>query len=180
MLKPHVTPVFRIFDVPKALEFYVGFLGYEEKWRHQYEPDLPVYMGLARDGVFLHLSEHFGDGSPLLQPVGIGHRRPHLGVDVDDEADPLRLGRRPHDVRRRVDDPRDLRLSHRQAELAAHDARHVHEVVDEPRLRPRVPLDDGETTLELCRVSRVGEEDLRPAEHRRSTCCSVSDGRCRS
>jgi uncharacterized glyoxalase superfamily protein PhnB len=74
VLKPHVTPVLRMFDVEKALEFYVGFLGFEEKWRHQFEPDLPVYMGIERDGVFLHLSEHFGDAIPGS----------HTRIEVDD------------------------------------------------------------------------------------------------
>ena len=53
-----------VLDQDAALEFYVGFLGFEEKWRHQCEPDLPVYMGVERDGVLLHLSEHFGDATP--------------------------------------------------------------------------------------------------------------------
>ncbi len=74
MFKPRVTPVLRMFDVAKALEFYCGFLGFEEKWRHQFAPDLPVYMGLEREGVFLHLSEHFGDAAPGA----------HLRIEVDD------------------------------------------------------------------------------------------------
>ena len=63
MLKS-VTPVLRMFDVAKALEFYVGFLGFEEKWRHQPEPGAPTYLGLERDGFHLHLTEHFGDATP--------------------------------------------------------------------------------------------------------------------
>jgi catechol 2,3-dioxygenase-like lactoylglutathione lyase family enzyme len=74
MLKRAITPILRIFDVPKALEFYAGFLGFEEKWRHQFEPDLPVYMGVERDGVELHLSEHFGDATPGS----------HIRIEVDD------------------------------------------------------------------------------------------------
>src|SRR5262245_35918157 len=74
MLKPRVTPVLRMFDVDKALEFYVAFLGFEAQWRHQVEPGLPVYMGIERDGVHLHLSEHFGDATPGS----------HLRVEVDD------------------------------------------------------------------------------------------------
>lgn len=66
MLKS-VTPVLRIFDVAKALEFYVAFLGFEEKWRHQLEPDAPTYLGLERDGFHLHLTEHFGDATPGSQ-----------------------------------------------------------------------------------------------------------------
>ena len=64
MLTGKVVPVLRIFDVPKALEFYVGFLGFREDWRGQFEPDAPIYMQVSRDGVALHLSEHHGDASP--------------------------------------------------------------------------------------------------------------------
>jgi catechol 2,3-dioxygenase-like lactoylglutathione lyase family enzyme len=77
-----LTPVLRMFDVDKALEFYVGFLGFEEKWRHQFEPGFPVYMGLERDGVHLHLSEHFGDATPG------SHVRIEVG-DVDAFCDEL-------------------------------------------------------------------------------------------
>ena len=63
-LKGQVVPILRIFDVAKALEFYVEFLGFKEDWRHQFEPDLPVYMQVSLDGIALHLSEHHGDASP--------------------------------------------------------------------------------------------------------------------
>ena len=69
-----VTPILRMFDVAKGLEFYAQFLGFEEKWRHQFEPDLPVYLGLEREGVDLHLSEHFGDATPGT----------HLRIEVED------------------------------------------------------------------------------------------------
>ena len=59
-----VTPIFRIFDEPKALEFYVGFLGFTVDWRHRFEDGLPLYMQVSREGCALHLSEHHGDGSP--------------------------------------------------------------------------------------------------------------------
>jgi catechol 2,3-dioxygenase-like lactoylglutathione lyase family enzyme len=61
------VPIFRIFDVPKAKEFYVGFLGFRIDWEHRYEPTLPLYMQVTlggEGGFVLHLSEHYGDGSP--------------------------------------------------------------------------------------------------------------------
>jgi len=64
MAAGRVTPILRIFDLPKALEFYLGFLGFREDWRHQFAPDLPLYLQISRDGAALHLSEHHGDGSP--------------------------------------------------------------------------------------------------------------------
>ena len=59
-----LVPVLRIFDVPKALEFYLGFLGFREDWRHQFAPDFPLYLQVSSDGVALHLTEHHGDASP--------------------------------------------------------------------------------------------------------------------
>ena len=57
-------PILRIFDVPKAREFYLGYLGFKLDWEHRFEPGLPLYMQVARGGCVLHLSEHHGDGSP--------------------------------------------------------------------------------------------------------------------
>jgi catechol 2,3-dioxygenase-like lactoylglutathione lyase family enzyme len=58
------TPVHRIFDIAKAHEFYVGFLGFRIDWEHRFEPDLPLYMQVSLGGIHLHLSEHHGDASP--------------------------------------------------------------------------------------------------------------------
>jgi catechol 2,3-dioxygenase-like lactoylglutathione lyase family enzyme len=58
------VPILRIFDVAKAIEFYVGFLGFHEDWRHRFGAEAPIYMQVSRDGVALHLSEHHGDGCP--------------------------------------------------------------------------------------------------------------------
>ena len=58
------TPILRIFDEAKAREFYVGFLGFRVDWEHRFEPDLPLYAQVSRDGCVLHLSEHHGDASP--------------------------------------------------------------------------------------------------------------------
>jgi catechol 2,3-dioxygenase-like lactoylglutathione lyase family enzyme len=57
-------PVLRIYDIAKAKEFYVDFLGFTIDWEHRFEPDLPLYMQISRSGVKLHLSEHYGDGTP--------------------------------------------------------------------------------------------------------------------
>jgi ribosomal-protein-alanine N-acetyltransferase len=59
-----LVPVFRIFDVAKALEFYRDFLGMTVVWEHRFEPTLPLYMEVERDGLVLHLSEHYGDSLP--------------------------------------------------------------------------------------------------------------------
>jgi catechol 2,3-dioxygenase-like lactoylglutathione lyase family enzyme len=57
-------PILRIFDVAKAREFYLDFLGFALDWEHRFEPELPVYMQVSRGGLVLHLSEHHGDCCP--------------------------------------------------------------------------------------------------------------------
>lgn len=59
-----VTPILRIFDEAKAREFYVDFLGFRVDWEHRFEPGLPLYLQVSREGCALHLSEHHGDCSP--------------------------------------------------------------------------------------------------------------------
>jgi len=39
-----VIPVFRIFSVEKAREFYLDFLGFKVDWEARFGPDLPLYM----------------------------------------------------------------------------------------------------------------------------------------
>jgi len=59
-----VIPVLRMFDEAKAREFYVDFLGFRVDWEHRFEPGTPLYMQISKDAAILHLSEHFGDGTP--------------------------------------------------------------------------------------------------------------------
>ncbi|WP_426241783.1 glyoxalase superfamily protein [Nocardioides sp. LHG3406-4] len=67
------VPILRIFDVQKAKDFYVGYLGFTLDWEHRFEPSLPLYAQVSRGAVRLHLSEHHGDGTPgtsILVAVG--------------------------------------------------------------------------------------------------------------
>ena len=57
-------PVMRIFDVAKARDFYLDYLGFTVDFEHRFEPALPLYMQVSRAGLALHLSEHYGDGTP--------------------------------------------------------------------------------------------------------------------
>ena len=57
-------PIFRIFDESKAREFYIDYLGFAIDFEHRFADDLPLYMGVSRSEVELHLSEHHGDGVP--------------------------------------------------------------------------------------------------------------------
>jgi uncharacterized glyoxalase superfamily protein PhnB len=57
-------PLLRIFDIEKAREFYVGFLGFQVDWQHRFDDTAPVYMQVSRAGCVLHLTEHHGDCCP--------------------------------------------------------------------------------------------------------------------
>ncbi|MCO7505810.1 MULTISPECIES: glyoxalase superfamily protein [unclassified Pseudomonas] len=57
-------PILRMFDEAKAREFYLDFLGFSVEFEHRFEADLPLYLGIVRNGLQLHLSEHHGDASP--------------------------------------------------------------------------------------------------------------------
>jgi catechol 2,3-dioxygenase-like lactoylglutathione lyase family enzyme len=59
-----VIPVLRIFDVNKAKEFYIDWLGFKIDWEHRFEERFPLYMQISLDDIVLHLTEHFGDCSP--------------------------------------------------------------------------------------------------------------------
>ena len=58
------TPIIRIFDETKAKEFYIEYLGYKNDWEHRFEEGMPLYMQVSRENCILHLSEHYGDGTP--------------------------------------------------------------------------------------------------------------------
>ena len=58
------VPMVRIFDVAKAHEFYLGFLGFKVDWEHRYGDNFPLYTQVSRGGLRLHLTEHAGDASP--------------------------------------------------------------------------------------------------------------------
>ena len=69
------VPILRIFDVDKAREFYVGFLGFTVDWEARFDETAPLYLQISRDGLVIHLSEHHGDacpGSTVLVQVGAG------------------------------------------------------------------------------------------------------------
>lgn len=58
------VPIFRIFDVSKAREFYLDFLGFTVDWEHRFDERAPLYLQVSRGDLALHLSEHHGDSSP--------------------------------------------------------------------------------------------------------------------
>lgn len=58
------VPIVRIFDIAKAHEFYLGFLGFSVDWEHRFGEHFPLYTQVSRAGLRLHLSEHAGDATP--------------------------------------------------------------------------------------------------------------------
>jgi len=57
-------PHLRILDYQKAVDFYVGVLGFEIDFEWRHEPELPVYMGIRRGALLAHLSEYEASGPP--------------------------------------------------------------------------------------------------------------------
>ena len=55
-----VVPALRVRSYQLSRAFY-SMLGFEEGWKHQCEPHLPVFASVARDGMELFLTEHTGD-----------------------------------------------------------------------------------------------------------------------
>ncbi|HTB98645.1 MAG TPA: glyoxalase superfamily protein [Terracidiphilus sp.] len=79
-----VIPILRIFSVDKAREFYLDYAGFHLDWEHRFEPTAPLYMQVSRDGLVLHLSEHYGDGAPGVhcQVDFIGVRELHAELSA--------------------------------------------------------------------------------------------------
>ena len=59
-----IIPVLRILDVDKAKEFYIGWLGFSIDWEHRFGENFPLYCQVSRDGIILHLTQHYGDCIP--------------------------------------------------------------------------------------------------------------------
>ena len=77
-------PLLRIFSVEKAREFYLDYLGCTADWEHRFEPALPLYMQVSRNGLTLHLTEHHGDCTPgakvFVQMTGIAELHAELAA----------------------------------------------------------------------------------------------------
>ena len=63
-IKQQVIPVLRILDVDKAKEFYVDWLGFSMDWEHRFGENFPLYCQISKDGIIIHLTEHYGDCIP--------------------------------------------------------------------------------------------------------------------
>jgi uncharacterized glyoxalase superfamily protein PhnB len=72
-------PVLRMFDIAKAREFYVDYLGFTVDFEHRFHDNAPLFMGVSRGDIALYISEHHGDGTPGT----------HIVIDVDGVDDLL-------------------------------------------------------------------------------------------
>lgn len=59
-----VIPMLRIFNVEKARDFYLHFLGFRLDWENDGDGRGPMYMQVSRGDLVLHLTEHYGDCTP--------------------------------------------------------------------------------------------------------------------
>lgn len=59
----YLAPILRVTDAQAAVIWYQQ-LGFVKEWEHRFEPWLPLYVGVARGELKLHLSEHTGDARP--------------------------------------------------------------------------------------------------------------------
>lgn len=57
-------PILRSFDEAMARAFYIDFLGFDVVFEHRFEPNTPLYLSVKKGDCEIHLSEHFGDGTP--------------------------------------------------------------------------------------------------------------------
>lgn len=78
------VPVLRMFDVAKAREFYIDYLGFGVEFEHRFHDNAPLFMGISRDGLMLFLSEHHGDGTPgthvIVQMTGVDDLQSELAA----------------------------------------------------------------------------------------------------
>jgi uncharacterized glyoxalase superfamily protein PhnB len=68
-----VVPVLQIDDGDAAKAYYIDRLGFELDFEWRHEPGFPVFMGVKKGDLYLHLSEH-----------GKGHSGTEIYVFVDD------------------------------------------------------------------------------------------------
>jgi hypothetical protein len=75
-------PMLRVFDEALARAFYVDHLGFSWDWESRPVPSDPLYCQVSRGALRLHLSAHYGDGTPgthLFLPIeGIDELRSEL------------------------------------------------------------------------------------------------------
>lgn len=84
-----IIPVLRVEDAARAVEWYAR-LGFVKEWEHQFEPNFPYFVSIARGNVRIYLSEHLGDAVPgtliHLYVADIDAVSEEFGIPVDEEG----------------------------------------------------------------------------------------------
>jgi catechol 2,3-dioxygenase-like lactoylglutathione lyase family enzyme len=84
-----VVPVLYVADAARAVAWYER-LGFEKEWEHQFEPDFPWFLCVARGAIHIYLSEHKGDALPNtlihLYVDDIERVSAEFGIPVDEEG----------------------------------------------------------------------------------------------
>ncbi|MET0930963.1 MAG: glyoxalase superfamily protein [Aeromicrobium sp.] len=65
-------PMLRVVDEAIARDFYVDYLGFSWDWESRFDASAPLYCQVSRGHLRIHLTGHFGDGTPgthLFLPV---------------------------------------------------------------------------------------------------------------
>lgn len=52
------VPTIRISDARVSVPYYVDGLGFKKLWEHRFQPGLPVFVAIERDGHRVFLTEH--------------------------------------------------------------------------------------------------------------------------
>src|SRR3954449_1685620 len=88
-MSEEVVPVLRVEDAARAVGWYAR-LGFVKEWDHQFEPDFPWFVSVARGTVRLYLSEHKGDARPdtliHLYVRDVDAVSKEFGAPVDEEG----------------------------------------------------------------------------------------------
>jgi hypothetical protein len=63
LTKNEVIPILRVARASDAVKWY-GRLGFQKEWEHRFEPGLPAFVSIERQGLRIFLSEHAGDAQP--------------------------------------------------------------------------------------------------------------------
>ncbi len=58
-----VVPVLYVENASRAVSWYER-LGFRKEWEHQFEPEFPWFVSVARGQARLYLSQHKGDARP--------------------------------------------------------------------------------------------------------------------
>jgi hypothetical protein len=88
-VKDESIPILRVNDAGRAVSWYER-LGFVKEWEHHFEPSLPAFVSVARNGAArLFLSEHQGDARPdtlvYLRVSDVDTVASEFGVEIVDQ-----------------------------------------------------------------------------------------------